>query len=344
MKKILSLLLVLSLLLSACTNGGGAPIEGPDENSVVDGTGQTLAIPQNKEDTTIATVYAVSVPFLVALELSERVVAVNVKSKFWTEADEHLAAAGSVGRGTVDLEALAELSPGVLVHRSNDPSTVEAVQGKLEIPVFCITVEDLSDIQNTLAIIGRYFGKEARAEEVAAWLDGKFAMIAELVKDIPEAEKKTALVMGGELGRVAGGDMLQSWMIEQAGGICVAKDVEENRNWSNVGVETVFEWDPDFLFCTSSTALDYTVESIQKDPVWSALAAVQREQVYHLPAKIDSWDMPGISCALGTMYMLHRMYPERMSAETLQAEIDEYYTFLFGKTFEASYLGYELGG
>ena len=58
----------------------------------------------------------------------------------------------------------------------------------------------------------------------------------------------TALVMGGELGRVAGGDMLQTYMIEKAGGIPVAKDVTGNRNWASVGVETIFTWNPDVLF------------------------------------------------------------------------------------------------
>ncbi|MDR1605148.1 MAG: ABC transporter substrate-binding protein [Gracilibacteraceae bacterium] len=333
------------LLLALCTAFSGcvintSPSEVTAENTVTDGSGAVLAIPENREELTIASVYAVAAPFFVALDLSDRVVAVNVKSIFWTDAVKPLAQAGTMGRGAVDLEALAGLDPDVLVHRSNDKTTVEAVQGKLGIPVFCITVESVADIKETLRTMGLYFGAEERAREVADWLDGKFDLIGEIVAQIPREQRVTALVLGGEPGRVAGGDMLQSWMIGQAGGICLAAAVADNRNWTNVGVETVFEWNPDMLFLTSSTVLDYTADTLRADPTWSGMSAVQSGSIHQIPAKIDSWDMPGISCALGTMYMLHKMYPDFFSAGQLEREIDEYYTFLFGKTFERDYLGY----
>ena len=291
--------------------------------------------------TAIASVYAVSVPFIVALGLSDRVVAINVKSKFWTDNVVALSKADTVGRGVVDLEKLAELSPDVLIHRSNDPETVEAVSA-LDIDVLCITVENLEDIKNTLSIMGQYFGVSYRANEVSNWMDTKFAYIDSIVATLPENERVTALVMGGELGRIAGGDMLQSWMIEKAGGICVAGGIEADHNWTDVGVETIFQWNPDFLFCTGSTALEYSVDGLYADSSWSAVAAVNNAHVYRLPATYDAWDMPGISCVLGTMYMLRQMYPNYFSAEELQAQIDEYYSFMFGKTFDADYLGYDL--
>lgn len=300
-----------------------------------------LAIPENNTDTTIASVYAVSVPFIVALGLSDRVVAINVKSKFWTDNVVALSKADTVGRGVVDLEKLAELSPDVLIHRSNDPETVEAVSA-LDIDVLCITVENLEDIKNTLSIMGQYFGVSDRSNEVSNWMDTKFAYIDSIVATIPKNERVTALVMGGELGRIAGGDMLQSWMIEKAGGICVADGIEADRNWTDVGVETIFQWNPDFLFCTGSTALDYNAEGLYEDSSWSAVRAVKNTHVYRIPATYDTWDMPGISCVLGTMYMLRQMYPNYFSAEELQTQIDQYYSFMFGKTFDADYLGYDL--
>ena len=78
------------------------------------------------------------------------------------------------------------------------------------------------------------------------------------------------------------------------------------------------------------------------DPAWSAVEAVKGGNVYTVPAKIDSWDIPGLSCCLGTMYMLYTMYPDYFSAEEFQAEIDDYYSFMFGKTFDADELGYSL--
>ncbi len=342
MKRAAAFLLALAMCLSmcACSAKKSDGTASANENQIVDGAGRVLDIPEKPEEATIASVYAVSVPLIKALGLSDRVLAVNAKSRFWTDADEALGNAGTVGRGKVDLEKLAGYNPTVLIHRSNDPETVEAVE-KLGIDVLCITVENMDDYAETLRTMGRYFGVEERAEEVIGWMNSRFDLIADHVSAIPESEKKTALLMGGELGRVAGSDMLQTWMIEKAGGIPVA-DQGKDHNWIDVGVETVFQWNPEYIFCTSSTALEYTSESLMADSAWSAVKAVKSGNVIDMPARIDSWDMPGLSCILGTMFMMHEMYPEYFTAEELQKEIDEYYTFMFGRTFDADYLGYTL--
>ncbi|NLZ67226.1 MAG: ABC transporter substrate-binding protein [Clostridiaceae bacterium] len=337
----IALLLVAVLLLSGCV-GKDNTVAKPGPGQVIDGAGVIKNIPDDPASATIASVYAVSVPLIVALDLSDRVLAVNVKSKFWTDADEDLARAGTVGRGIVDLEALATYAPTTFIHRSNDPETVEAVE-KLGIDVLCITVENIDDIRAMLTMLGAYFGAEDRAEAVIEWIDGKFSKIRDIVKKIPEDERVTAMLMGGQTGRVAGDDMLQSWMIEQAGGLCVVDEGEDHR-WINVGVEKVFNWNPEYIFCTSSTALDYTPEELLNDPTWSAVQAIIDENVFVMPARIDSWDMPGISCVLGALFMLHTMYPDYYSIEELNSEIDEYYMFMFGKTFDSEYLGYSLEG
>lgn len=342
MKQLMSLLLVLSLLLGFSACGAEGSVEATaGENQVVDGAGRILDIPAQPEKATIASAYAVAVPFIEALGLGERVLAINVKSNFWKEADPCLAKAASVGRGTVDMEALATVSPSVLVHRSNDEQTIAAAQ-RINVPVLCITVEDMDDITATLTMMGRYFGAEARAEEVIAWMNAKFQMIDEIVSQIPASQRKTVLVLGGEVGRIAADDMLQAWMAEKAGGIYVAKNTANNRNWVNVGVEQIFTWNPQVIFATSSTPLEYTIQELMAEDAWSAMEAVRQEQFYQIPAKLDSWDIPGVSCVLGTMYMLHKMYPEHFSREQLEQEVTQYYLFMFGKTFEADYLGYDL--
>ena len=342
MKKLISLLLVLATVLTLAACGSTAPAETTlGANQVIDGAGRILDIPAEPEKATIASVYAVSVPFIEALGLGDRVLAINVKSNFWKDADPALGKAGTVGRGAVDLEALASFNPTVLIHRSNDNETVEAVQ-RINIPVLCITVEDMDDITETLTMMGRYFGAEERASEVINWMNNKFRMIDDIVSKIPETERKTVLVLGGESGRIAADDMLQAWMAEKAGGKYVAEDTANNRNWVNVGVEQVFTWNPQFIFATSSTPLDYSISELMEDDAWSAVQAVKDKHFYQIPAKLDSWDIPGVSCVIGTMYMLHKMYPEHFTADQLEQEVAEYYTFMFGKTFDASYLGYDL--
>ena len=341
MKRFISLILCLCMIFTLCACSAGPQEEVISGPCVTDAAGRQVAIPENSEEISIASVYGTAVPFIVALQLTDQVSAINCKSNFWKQADPNLKGVGTVGKGVVDLEALAECGASVLVHRANDPETVEAVE-KLGIDVLCIQAEDMEGIYATLVLMGDYFGKTDRANEIIGWMDAKFAAIDDIVAQIPMEERHTALCMGGELGRIAGGDMIQTWMIEKAGGIPVAADTENDCRWLNIGVETVFQWDPEFIFCTSSASMDYSIEEVLEDSAWSAMKCVENAHIYQIPSKLDTWDMPGIADVICTFYLLHEMYPEYFSLQQLEAEIDEYYTFMFGKTFDSDYLGYEL--
>ena len=330
---ILILALVLCAALNGCTgNSGNRGARQADTPGIVDAAGRRIAVRENAEELTAASVYAVSVPFLEALDITSRVKAVNLKSSFWSLADPGLAAADTVGRGTVDLEKLAEIHPDVLIHRIHDEKTVEAVS-KLGIDVICISVESVEDVKNTLSMLGEYFGEEENAEKAIRWIDGMYKDIAKITDTIPESKRKTALLMGGRTGRVAGADMLQSSMIRSAGGIPVVKETGD-RNWVDIGVERIFEYDPDVIFLTGSTAREYTVEELYDDPAWSALKAVRNRQIFVVPAETDSWDLPGLSCVIGTSYMLRKMYPGYLTQEELEDQVDSYYRFMFGRCFD----------
>jgi ABC-type Fe3+-hydroxamate transport system substrate-binding protein len=314
---------------------GGAD---PSGVTVTDAGGNILKVPAPDSKPRIASAYAVSTPFIVALGLSDDVVAINVRSKFWTDAVPALDKAGTVGRGSVDYEKLATYGATALIHRANDPQTA-AGAARIGVPTIEISVESLDDIMSTLDLLGAYFHKEERAAEVKDWTVKKFKKIDSIVSKIPENKRESAICFGSSLGRIAGGDMLQSWMIEKAGGIPSAADVENNSQWADVGAERIFAMNPDVIFLTSSTVLQYDVATLKTSENWSEVKAARTGRIYTVPAKLDSWDLPGIACTIGTFYMLHEMYPEHFSAESLQKEVDSYYKFIFGKTFTKTTLG-----
>lgn len=327
LKIIISIFILLST--SSCLK---QDVKKKYKGEIVDGAKRTVQIPLNNDEARIASVYAVSVPFLVALKLTDKVVAINVKSNFWKTADEFLKNADSVGRGSVDLEKLVSLNPSVFIHRSNDTKTVEAIE-KLNIYTICIKVENYDDIIYTLNFLGEYFNAKEEAVKTTNWLDSKIAYIDSIVNTIPLEKRKTAILIGGEKDRVAGKDMLQTWMIEKAGGKTLVEE-EMNHNWINIGVEKIFMYNPDFIFETSSTARNYTSEELINDTAWSEVTAIKNEDIYVIPTVLDSWDMPGVSCVLGIEYMMYKMYPTYFSLDDLQKEVNDYYEFMFGKTFD----------
>ena len=51
-------------------------------------------------------------------------------------------------------------------------------------------------------------------------------------------------------------------------------------------------------------------------------------------------DVEGIVSALGTEYMIHVMYPDLLSEDELEKDVDAFYTVSYGKSFDREELGY----
>ncbi|MDR0314792.1 MAG: ABC transporter substrate-binding protein [Oscillospiraceae bacterium] len=353
MKRTVSLLLALLILLSAaaCSNSANKEpklnkdraekTRGPSI-TVKDSAGLDVKLPQNTNKLTASSSYAVVTPYFAALKMSDRVMAAAFKNKaFLSLVDPVIVQAGNIGTGNTNLELLAKIGPDVFICKETEKKDIEAVR-KLGITVVTVNAETAQDVMKTFNILGSVFGVKNRSDQIVEYINSKLEMIDGMVNKIPKDKRKTAVVMSSEIGRVAGGDMLQAEMLKRAGAINCTDGISNKFNWSAVGMEKIFEWNPDFIFATSSSVLNYRVDDLYKDKSWSAMKAVLNKNLIQIPAKKDSWDLPGPAFILGIMYMVNRMYPQYLSNETLKAQIDEFYLFMYGKKLDAKTIGYVL--
>lgn len=338
------LLLCLTLPLVGCNekqNETYAPgtVLAETENSIeiVDMAGRVVTVPKNPES--YAFVYRVVARFLISLECGDQIVGAGKPEEFLNLISPGLSAVPSIGQGVVDMEALAEVNPNVFFHKAGDIKTMEAVE-KLGIPSVGLLFETPDDMLTALKIMGIICNAEEKADSLIDYyhqkIDGQQARVSQLA----DGEKKTAIMMGTSLGKVADKTMLQSNMIASAGGINPAADVEATELWPTVGVEEIFSWDPDYIFITNSQSATYTVEDLMSDPAWSALKAVKNKHVYVMPASVDSWEFPGVVSVLGTDYMIKTMYPELMSDAELVDAVNEFYELSYGIVLSRNELGY----
>ena len=310
---------------------------------VVDMMGREVQVPADTASSTVASTYGVATPFLATLGISDRVIACNFKNKgFFRKCDEVIVNAGSIGTTvTLDQEALAAANPSVYICKISDGPKMEIAE-RLGIPAITLSAERPEEVMQAYEMLGKTFGAEERAAEINSYLQSELDNIDELAKTIPEESKVTALCMGSLFSKVAGEDMLQTIMLERVGAITLVDGIvgEEERYWADCGVEKVLEMNPEYIFVTSSAVLDYTMDDFYTDTAWSAVNAVKTKNIYQIPAKMDSWDMPGPAFVLGTYYMMHCMYPELVSSEMMQEKTDEYYQLFYGRTFTGEEINY----
>ncbi|MBQ4362337.1 MAG: ABC transporter substrate-binding protein [Lachnospiraceae bacterium] len=321
---------------SAAADAGKIVAETDREVTVIDQAGREVTVPRGVES--IAISYRVVARFIITLGEGDKIKGIGKTEEFLYTLEPGLKDAVDVGKGVPDLEAVAELAPDVYFHRASDIDGLENVAG-LGIPAVGLSFEDPGEMKTALTIMGAVLDKEERAQELIAYYDKKIAADekeAETVQD-----KKTAIVMGSSIGKVADGSMLQSRMIELAGGISPAAEIKASELWPTVGTEQIFKWDPDFIFITGSEGANYTPADIYSDPAWSEMKAVKEKHVCLMPATYDSWEFPGVVSVLGIDFMKNRMYPELLGKEQLQDNIDEFYKLSYGKIFGARELGYQ---
>lgn len=349
--RIIGILLALLLAagsLTACGgsgSGGAKPESSEPAGTILEETGKTLTLVDQagrkvsvkKDPESIALCYRVAVRFLLSLDQGDKIKGMGKTEDFLEELQPSLKDCMDVGKGVADIEALAELKPDLFIHKASDTETLEAVE-EIGIPSVGIDAETPEKMTEALDVLGKVCGAEEKAGKLIAYYREKLEKARELTANIED--RKTAVIMGSSIGKVADGTMLQGQMITCAGGINCAADLKASELWPTAGTEQIFSWNPDYIFITGSESAVYTPEDILKDPAWAELEAVKNKRVYVMPAAADSWEFPGPVSILGIDYMIHVMYPEKLTEKQLQQEADEFYRLSYGKTFSRKELGY----
>ena len=347
---IAALFLFSSFIMTGCSGKAGSSI--PEENSskagtvvsetetgmtVIDQAGREVTVVRDPES--IALCYRVVIRFLINLGVGDRITGIGKSEPFLEEVQPTLKDCADVGKGVADIEALAELKPDLFIHKASDTETLEAVQ-KIGIPAIGISVETPEEMVTALELLGKVCGADEKAQKLIDYYQSSIERSRELSVSISDEDRRTAIVMGSSIGKVADGSMLQGKMLETAGAVNCAADLKATELWPTAGTEQIFKWDPDFIFITGSEGSVYSANDIYRDPAWSELKAVKNGHVVMIPAKNDSWEFPGVISALGIDYMMSVMYPELMSEEELENNVSAFYELAYGRSFSREELDY----
>lgn len=328
MKRILSLLLALTLLagLAGCGAGSAAsstaasepassaasaaasqadasPAAADEYGTVVIENGErTVTFTEMPEKVLCCNLYAAE--NMVMLGLGDYVVGKNVHANDAELPMEEIAAEfehipeieksfeNAIGTG-------ADLVIGqVSVFKESSWGSYEMFEDK---GVNCLTItgtlvadETVEDIYTDIRNLGRIFKVEDRAEALIAEIQARIDAVQALVKDVPEAGKPVVFVAdsisGNEIYTTSSG--LQSNLIELAGGINATRGMADSR-WFTTSVETLIATDPDIIIFN-----DYGTQTIEEkqafldnNPALADVKAVKNQNYYVIPLAEVMQDM-----------------------------------------------------
>lgn len=349
----ISVFALLTIVLSACRPvtapatstapsevAVASPTVAPDASiTIVDALGRTVILPSLPQRIVLTgrALFVIADAAYIFPGAGERIVGMGSTNQgagnFIKLIDPDYASKQTLERDA-GVEQVAALQPDLVMMKSNLAETVGAPIEALGIPVVYIDFETPEQYGRDLAILGKVFGDEARAAEIAAFYQNRVEAISAAVQDAPRP-RTLLLYYNDRDGNVAFNvppmEWIQTRMVTIAGGEPIWADANPGKGWTQVTLEQIAAWDADKIFIVSYLKDPVeVVEGLRTDPNWSALRAVKEGQLYPFAFDLYSWDQPDPRWILGLTWLAGKLHPDRFPTLDMLAEAQTFYQKLYG--------------
>lgn len=277
----------------------------------------------------IASSYYISTALLVSLGVQDKLVAVEGKAKtreLYKMAAKNILDLPSIGNAkNINVEEIAKLKADLVIIPTRLKNFIPKLE-KLNIPVIAIEPETLDGFINTVNVISKAVGKEERGKELVDYYNKTIDKVKDLTKNIKD--KKSVYLSGtSNVLRTCTGKMYQNYLINTCGGINVTSNLKDGY-WANISVEELIKYNPDKIYIVEYAK--YSKDDVLKDKRLQGIKAIKNKQVYVFPSKIEPWDYPTPSSALGMLWTVNNLYPEVYSSKDYEKAAKDFYKKFYG--------------
>ncbi|OPX64382.1 MULTISPECIES: iron ABC transporter substrate-binding protein [unclassified Methanoregula] len=322
--------------------------------TITDGYGRNVVIPSNPDK--IICSGAGCLRYVVYLGAQDKVVGVDSiekkaqspEGRAYSIANPQFSSLPLFGemRGKDDPEKIIGIGPQVVFKSGsttsmNATSAAEAdtLQNKTGIPVIGFpygslrTPAEKADMYNSLRLIGKTLGKDARAEELIAYIDATTADLERRTKDIPADQQKTVYIGGvssaGAHGIISTEPAYPPFLWVHAKNIAA----QSGSQHADISKEVIVSGDPEYLFIdVGTTQMDNegAIGELKTNAAYSSLKSVKNGNVYGvLPYNFYSTNYETV---LADSYYIGKvLYPDRFADVDPKQKADEIYTKFVGK-------------
>ncbi len=340
MKKLISLLLVFTLLFS--TAACGLSDRSASETSIAetdstylftDDSGREVKVPAQISRIVSSGPLAQIILFAAAPEMF-----VGLSSK-WSEnaagiiEDEflNLPYLGQLySSADLNVEELAKANPELIIDigavKDSAKEDLDNLQTQTGIPTVFISAS-LETMPETYRTLGNLLGKEAQCEELAAFCERVYTRTLDILEQVGD-QKVKALYIGGEEGLnvLAQGSSHAEMLDMLTNNIAVVDNPSSKGLGNSVDMEQIVLWNPDFIIF----APDSIYNAVEKLPVWSELTAIASDNYVETPDTPHSWmgTPPSVQRYLGMIWLTAVLYPEYCDYD-VKEEVIEYYRLFY---------------
>lgn len=330
-RKILTLTLsiILAFTLVACTSNKHT-IKKETKITLIDQAGREISL--DKPATKIVSSYYITTYACLSLQLGNQIVGLEQKAdtrSIYKMARPELLKLPQVGsmKG-LNLEAIAKLEPDLVLLPMKLKDNIDALTD-LGISVLVVNPESHEQLVEMLKLIAKATGKEDQAKELTDYYEKQINKI----KNYNTAKQTVYMGSNSSYLETAPASMYQSKLIETAGGVNVAKNIDGDY-WTAISYETLLQLNPEIIVIPSGAA--YSVQDILDDAQLASLTAVKNKAVYQMPKGIEEWDSPVPSGILGTMWLTSILHENDYPFNDFIKDVSSFYKRFYGFDIDQS--------
>lgn len=338
MKKLLSVLLVVSLFLTLFAGCGSTPAETSmaETQEFTDSLGRTVTLPA--EIDSIAITGPLSQVYILPLAGD---LLVGVSNAYAVEEAKYLPAyifekteIGQLygGKGEMDLEALLTAAPDVVIDigepKGSMAEDLDGLAQQTGIPFIHVdaTVATAPEAYRTL---GKLLHREEQGEALALWCETTYANMESIMAAVDaDGARKSALYCLGDAGVnvIAEGSFHAETFNMMTNNLAVVEDVVANGAGNEVDLEQMMVWNPEVIIFAPDSVYD-TVGTLSG---WQGLSAIENGTYYKTPYGPYGWlsSPPSVQRYLGMLWLGALLYPDYVNYD-LQEAVTEYYDIFY---------------
>ena len=350
MKKLISLLLVLAMVLSlaACGTPAADPTTPPTESDTqpseqvqnpatvvfTDDLGREVEVPSEITRIVSTGPLAQIVLYAIAPDMF-----VGLSAKWYDSAEgfvpeeyRNLPFFGQLyGSADLNVEELALADPQIIIDigeaKKNAEEDLNNLEEQTTIPAVFVSAT-LETMPQTFRTLGKLLGREEKGEELAQFCERVYNRTISIMEQVGEKNKVNGLYVLGEEGlNVLAKTSFHAELIDMLmNNLAVVENPAGKGTGNEVTMEQIALWNPDFVLF----APDSIFETAAETDTWADITAIANGNYIEVPEGPHNWmgSPPAVQRYLGLIWLTAELYPEYCDYD-VKAEIYEYYELFY---------------
>ena len=239
----------------------------------------------------------------------------------------------------LNVESLLALEPDVVFCSAGNSELISTLDNA-QIPAVGISpskwdYDILETYDQWTALLSQMFPENSnKSEEISAYSKEVYEQVQEMVKDIPQEEKKKVLFLfqyDDQQMVTSGKHFFGQFWCDAVGALNAAEEIEVDNSNAVINMEQVYQWNPDVIIITNFTPTqpeDLYHNAVGGDD-WSTVKAVQDKQVYKMPLGTYRSYTPSADTPVTLYWMAKTVYPDFFPDLDITKEVKDYYQDLY---------------